>query len=35
VRNQRWWYSINCLHDSKFAALEALDEDLAAVDVAE
>jgi hypothetical protein len=37
VRNQRWWSSINRLHDSKFATLEALDEDfkLAAVDAAE
>jgi hypothetical protein len=35
ARNQRWWYSINRLHDSKLAALEALDEDLAAIDVEE
>jgi hypothetical protein len=27
VRNQRWWYLINRLHDSKVAALEALDEE--------
>jgi hypothetical protein len=35
ARNQRWWYSIDCLHDSKLAALEALDEELAAIDVEE
>jgi hypothetical protein len=35
ARNQRWWYSINRLHDSKLAALEALDEELAVIDVEE